>query len=450
MDATFQGTTETLEDMAVPEDLPDELCGDYNAWDRAETWVQIAQSEGGEAALYAENGDDCSMYLLWNGYFYRLPWTDEREMELDIDLYLDDMDGDWVHELGAISHSKGSSGWGRDQVYLLEQGGGQLTQIKFPLEAFEKWLTDHCSIRGGQVRFFDLSVDTDQGAALDDNAALVLFAVDEGLSVYAEMNFQNGQTAAILTGYLSYQDGTFSVAEAWELQSSAQAGTESLVFAWTEGYLASPVGEARTFALTFYYREQVLPFSLSDIVSMALDGVPEDAGMELTWEPADIAQEDGYAAYSVYCTYMPAQAGSFDSEQILFNLADGSQICCPFGHLSFDIGEADSGAVDTWSSTAAFSSSAAFPYEFSPQEDVLLTKIQYAPDAALEDANGLSNTGKISLTEEYNAPVVLIMAKLWCSGEEGISVSYGKGCYCGAFGASQSILQRSLSHWASA
>ncbi|MCD8376282.1 MAG: hypothetical protein LUD69_05015 [Oscillospiraceae bacterium] len=450
MDAAFQGEVEILEDIAVPVGLPEELCGNYNAWSRVETWAKMAQSGNGEASLYAESGDDSSLYLLWNGYFYRLPWADEREMEMDVDLYLEDLDGDGARELAAVSHARGSSGWGRDQVYLLEQGNGQLTQVRFPLEEFELWLEEHCAVKGGQVRFFSLSAEAAQDGALDGGAALILFTVDRGLSVSVRLAFQDGQTAAVLTGGLSYRDGAFSVSEPWAIRSSVQEEAKSLVFAWTEGYLASPAGEQRVFALTFYYQAWALPFALSDIVSITLDGVPEDAEMDLTWEPADIEEADGYMAYSVYCIYTPAQTGTFESKQVTFYLSDGNHLSYPFGHLYFDVGESDSGAVDTWESTAVFSSSAAFPYEFSPQGDAFLTRIQYAPDAAVEDSNGLDDTGRISLTEEYNAPLVLIMAKLWSGDGEGASVSYGKGCYCGAFDTPSTVLQRSLAHWAAA
>ncbi len=446
--AAFPGQVQTVADVIAPEDLPAEPCAGYSAWDRAAQWTQLAQAGDGAATLYARRDDDASLYLLWNGYFYQMPWADERELELDMDLYLWDVDGDWMQELVAVSHARDSGGMGRDRLYLLEQGNGQLTQVTFPLEAFEAWLEQHCAAQGGQVTFFNLSTQAAEDGRLADNAALIRLTADGALAVYAQMSFQNGTPAAALTGGLSYRDGVFSVAGPWEIRSAADLEQESLVFVWTEGYLASPVGEERLFALTFYYREQTLPFALTDIVNATLDGVPGEAGMELTWEPAQIPEEEDYIACTIYCTYTPTKTGTFESEQVVFSLSDGTQVRCPFGHLSFDIGEADCGTVDTWESAAAFSSNAAFPYEFSPQGDALLTKIQYAPDAALEDENGLSNTGRISLTENYNAPVVLIMAKVWSRDGEALSLSYGKGCYCGAFSSSESILQRSLEHWA--
>lgn len=234
--------------------------------------------------------------------------------------------------------------------------------------------------------------------------------------------------------------------------STSQDDPENLLFAWTEGYLASPVGEERAFALTFYCRASAPPLTLEDIRAAALDGLPsEDIGARFTWDKTDLAEEDDYIAYSLYCAYLPDTAGTFEAESVTLFLYDGRQLSCPFGHLTFDIGEEDAEAVDTWGSAVASSSRESFPYSYSPrQENTRLTRIQYAPDASLEGENGLDFEGKISLSGTYDAPIVLIMAKVWSDNGESEALSYGKGCYCGAVGASQSILQRSLAHWKTA
>ena len=225
-DAIFQGERQTLELIDLPEVLPDELYSDFNAWDRTDEWGKLAQSQDGSAMLYANRDDDSAMYLLWGGNFYRLPWADERGMELDMDLYLGDLDGDRTQELVAISHSKGSSGWGRDQVYIVT-GAGE--QVEFPLEILEDWVMDNAALTDNVLTFFDLSApvvnvydlsrpavveQVAADAALADSVAIVEFAMEETLSMTITLDALTDAVSshvAVLSGSLQYQDGQFSV-----------------------------------------------------------------------------------------------------------------------------------------------------------------------------------------------------------------------------------------------
>ncbi|MCD7927984.1 MAG: hypothetical protein LUF80_03880 [Oscillospiraceae bacterium] len=227
-DAVFQGERQTLELSEPPEALPDELYSDFTAWDRTEEWGKLAQSQDGSAMLYANRDDASAMYLLWNGKFYRLPWADERGMELDIDLYLEDLDGDLEQELVAISHSKGSNGWGRDQVYIVTRAG---EQVKFPLETLEDWIGDNGVLTDNVLTFFDLSAsvvnvyDLSRPAAVEqvtadaslaDSAAIIEFDLDESLSVAITLDALTDAVlshVAVLSGSFQYQDGQFAIQE---------------------------------------------------------------------------------------------------------------------------------------------------------------------------------------------------------------------------------------------
>ncbi len=225
-DGVFQGERQTLELLEAPEALPDELYSDFNAWDRTDEWGKLAQSQDGSAMLYANRDDNSAMYLLWDGRFYRLPWADERGMELDMDLYLEDLDEDREQELVAISHSKGSSGWGRDQVYIVT-GAGE--QVEFPLETLEDWIMDNAALTDNVLTFFDLSApvvnvydlsrpaaveQVTADAALADSVAIVEFDMEEALSVAITLDAMTDAVVshvAVLSGSLRYQNGQFFV-----------------------------------------------------------------------------------------------------------------------------------------------------------------------------------------------------------------------------------------------
>lgn len=224
-----------------------------------------------------------------------------------------------------------------------------------------------------------------------------------------------------------------------------------LFFAWTEGYLASPVEQENVFALTFYCKKNASPFHLSEIVDIKFKNVLEQAiSLQYTVEPLNIEEEDGYLAYAVYFTYTPRQVGVFEADSIMFTLNNGDQLYYPFGHIAFDIDETDSEIINTWESVAASSNSAIFPYSYSfNKKNAKLTKMQIGMDEIIFDVEGLEQSGRIHLEDSYSAPLVIIRAKLFIDYNAETLISYGKGCYCGAGNASESILNLSLEHWLS-
>lgn len=224
-EAVFQGEVQTLEVMEPPEALPTELCGDYNAWDRAAAWSEMAESEDASARLYANREDYASMYLLWNDSFYVLPWADEREMEQNVNLSLEDLDGDGRQEVVAIALVNGGTGWSRGQVYIIEQEG---RQVKFPLKALENWLQDNLALTDYVLTFFDLSVPVTnvydlsrpvvlegitEDTELAESPAIIAFTAENGLSVEIIINAANTALPplGILSGDLIYQNGLFSI-----------------------------------------------------------------------------------------------------------------------------------------------------------------------------------------------------------------------------------------------
>lgn len=232
-------------------------------------------------------------------------------------------------------------------------------------------------------------------------------------------------------------------------KSAGNAKSPALFFAWTEGYLANPVGEESSLALTFYCKKNAAPFSFSEIADISFEGLSEQPiSFQYTLMPLDIDEEDGYLAYGVNFTYTPEELGVFEAESLVFTLSNNDTLSFPFGHFVFDIDEADSEQISTWESPAATSNSTSFPYRYLLNDgNAMLTKIQTGINRNVFNANGLEEEGAISLEDDYSAPVVLVKAKLQIDLNGESFVSYGKGCYCGAVNAQDSILKKSLEHW---
>lgn len=230
---------------------------------------------------------------------------------------------------------------------------------------------------------------------------------------------------------------------------AGKSGTPKLFFLWTQGYLAAPCGEEGMVALTLYAKKLSSPFDLSAPGVIRLDGIsPEDIRITCDLSAADVDSGQGYQAYSLILTYTPLRAGVYVSESVTFVLDDQTQFTYPFGRFVFEVGEEDTQIADTWSSPAASSNAAEFAYQYMLNSgEARLTELKIGENAVLTDPDGLALAGKIPLGEFYSAPLVYIRSKL-CVEQGGASaISYGKGCYCGGFNATESLFDRSLRHW---
>lgn len=234
---------------------------------------------------------------------------------------------------------------------------------------------------------------------------------------------------------------------------SCAKGTDQprLFFAWTQGYLASPVGEECVLALTFYQKKSDAPFDLSKLASVQMDGISgQDISLDCDLEAIDVESRAAYQPYALRLTYTPHSMGRFATEAVTFTLNDQTRFTYPFGRLVFEIGEADSGVADTWSAPAASGVSDQFPYQYSlSHENAKLIAVKVGENTTLSDAAGLSVEGSILLNDVYAAPLVIVRSKLSIEQNGCITTAYGKGCYCGAIDGGDRIFERSLEHWTS-
>lgn len=225
----------------------------------------------------------------------------------------------------------------------------------------------------------------------------------------------------------------------------------NLFFAWTQGYLASPVNEENTIALTFYENKQTPAFDLSEIEAVRLDGFPvPDISFEYELSPIDVESRDEYQPYALSLAYTPSLMGVYAVESVTFILKDTTQLTYPVGRIVFDIGPAESHAIDTWESPIASSNPNDFPYQYSLySSEAKLTKLQIGESKILAAAEGLPIEGKVSLKDSYSAPLVIIRSKLSVDQNGEIITAYGKGCYCGAINTGNSIFEQSFKYWTS-
>lgn len=231
----------------------------------------------------------------------------------------------------------------------------------------------------------------------------------------------------------------------------SRSSEPELFFAWTQGYLASPVDEENTIALTLYEKKELPAFDFSEIQSIHLEGVPdEDVSLQYELAPIDADSSEAYQPYALTLTYTPRRTGIYQAESVVFTLNDQTQLTYPLGRLVFEIGEADSQTIDTWCAPVASSNSEQFPYQYSLYHaNSKLVELKIGETTVLAAAEGLPTEGKVSLADAYSAPLVIIRSKLSIDQNGEIVISYGKGCYCGAINVGDSIFERSFKHWAS-
>lgn len=222
-----------------------------------------------------------------------------------------------------------------------------------------------------------------------------------------------------------------------------------LFFAWTQGYLASPMNEENTISLTLYQKKQAPAFVFSEIETIQLAGFSDkDISLEYNLAPIDVEGREEYQPYALTLTYTPHHTGMYTAESVIFTLKDKAQFVYPVGRLVFDIGEADSHAIDTWYAPVASSNSNNFPYQYSLYSaDSKLIEMKIGETKVFAATEGLPTEGKVSLSDSYSAPLVIIRSKLSINQNGEIVTSYGKGCYCGAINAGDSIFEQSFKHW---
>ncbi len=220
-------------------------------------------------------------------------------------------------------------------------------------------------------------------------------------------------------------------------------------FAWTDGYLASPVNEKSTIALTLFYKNSK-PFRASEIINLEFENIKDSIEI-ISFEISsfNLPDEPGYNAYSIFIDYKPNKIGIFKTNTLILTTKDNTQLKYLFGDFVFDIDKKDSDLISTWESVAASSNNQNFPYTYSSNNNCKITKIMIGENYFIEDKNGLSFNAKIDLVNISEAPIKIIMSKIIVEHNGEDYISYGKGCYCGAVNAEESILMRSKKHWES-
>ena len=123
--------------------------------------------------------------------------------------------------------------------------------------------------------------------------------------------------------------------------------------------------------------------------------------------------------------------GVFDIDKLSVVFIDSVE-SFPIGNIVYDVGEKDSGSINTSSSPGASSNEKKFAYSYLNDDDAVLEKIAVAVGKeTVINTNDSTIEGEIDL-DFSDAPVKYIISKIYSKKDGKEYVSYGRGCYCGA------------------
>lgn len=212
---SFDAKVNTLKGESVPDELPEKLSS-YFEWQRDTLWLKIAEADTEDIALFANKDVTDKIFLKWNNCFYELDWEYARSLEWDIKLHLNDIDADGTAELTATLCMAGGTNSYKEEIHILEHNMNELTETVFPLEKFEKWITDNTKTDNGSIVFLDASVTPENIAIanetkLSDSVHLMYVSLEDGLTIKTVTDSEDMYSLASVTTDFAYSDGKFTV-----------------------------------------------------------------------------------------------------------------------------------------------------------------------------------------------------------------------------------------------
>ena len=216
---------------------------------------------------------------------------------------------------------------------------------------------------------------------------------------------------------------------------------------WMDGYCAAGIDTEYPVAFTLYKQANTSKNDM-DITNITFENIGQSIQVSSFTVSEMNFEDDEYTGFVMNLNVEFLETGIFKTDALIITTADNTYRY-PIGNWVFDIGEksgiqADA-LVDTWSSPVTSSSVGSFPYSFEIKSaSSIITAITYAPDITLCNEDGLSSTGKIDITNDFDAPVIFIKPSIEVNDNGQIYNVYSQiGCYCGAINFDDSVIARS-------
>ncbi len=232
-------------------------------------------------------------------------------------------------------------------------------------------------------------------------------------------------------------------------EPSKTARTDFL--AWMDSYIAVEKGESNQIAVTLFFDKGKEPYDAEDMINVSFQGLSDQVVVDkFDVSSGQASPNEKYGSYSITLDYTAHKTGQFRTPGIVVLLNSGQKVTYPVGQWTFDVDQADAGWVDTWSSPAASSNPAEFPYEYALNDPkAKFRQIDYGQQAYIENKDGLPLQGHIDLSSKYDAPIVFVKSKIRGTMAGKPFVGYGKGMYCGALSDSndsEDVIEQSKKH----
>ncbi len=189
-------------------------------------------------------------------------------------------------------------------------------------------------------------------------------------------------------------------------------------------------GEGETWSAAFTLFSEDFSFKPEEVSAVELPSFGDAVDIaELRVEKAEMGKK--YESLAVTFSFTPLKEGTFKENKLILHFRDGSKAEYPIGEWVLDAGEKTEGALLTVADQIAATSNnekLLYSYELAPGAKVV--RIQYGPDAWIEDENGLSAKGEIALPQ--GADIHYIREKITVEYEGEEYTYYSMGCYYGA------------------
>lgn len=224
--------------------------------------------------------------------------------------------------------------------------------------------------------------------------------------------------------------------------SCTKQKTSNEFFAWMDAFIAIEKDIENSIAVTLFFDEA--PFAKEDVTNIIFIDIYDEININ-SFTIEDMEQTDSeYSSYSITLYYSSDTIGVSETSGIIISLNTNETIEYPIGKWIFDVSEQNEEIVNSWSSPVASSNVNEFPYDYTLiEEGDYIKRIYYDKDLFVTEDLISAKKGIIDISNRFNSPIVYIKSKIIVSRNNKEIIDFGKGCYCGAIGFSDEMLELS-------
>lgn len=211
-------------------------------------------------------------------------------------------------------------------------------------------------------------------------------------------------------------------------------------FAWMDTYMAVGVNSENVISTTLFFKNK--PFAKENVINISFLDLDSSDIIISSYTVNDFKMPNNkYKSYSITLNFTAQNKGIYKTNGLKITLDSSKSIDYIIGDWTFDVDIEEEEVVDTWSSTMASGNNKEFPYNYTLESpDLKMVELLLGEDYSIQNFFGLETEGRLPINDYYNAPIVYIKTKIRLESADKEIINYGKGCYCGALGSSEDLI----------